>query len=62
MNTTENLIAGYTAYTSAQEIEATHAEEAPGATPSVLSFIATSGWACGAGIGTSIGVTAAKGC
>lgn len=62
MNTTDHLIAGYAAYTTAQEIEAGQADEAPNLTPSVLSFIAMSGWACGAGIGTSIGVTAAKGC
>jgi hypothetical protein len=62
MNSTDNLIAGYTAYTTAQELDALQADEAPGATPSILSTIAISTWACGATISAASAATAVKGC
>ena len=65
MNTSDNLMAGYATYTSADEIAATHGGGAPEISPVSLSIavsIAESSYACGAGVSMSIGLTFGKGC
>jgi hypothetical protein len=61
-NTADQLIAGYTAYTDAEEIGASSVAEAPATTPSILSFIGVSSIACGATIGSIITGTVKIGC
>ncbi|MFD7553849.1 MULTISPECIES: LxmA leader domain family RiPP [unclassified Streptomyces] len=65
MNATQ-LIAGYTAYTTAEEFGATAQGDAPATTPSILSFIDISSAACGAAVSAvsaaSVGATAHVGC
>ncbi|MBA0053562.1 hypothetical protein E0L36_22595 [Streptomyces sp. AJS327] len=62
---TDQLLAGYTAYTSAEDFGSV-SSEAPGITPSVLSAIAASTAACGALIsgvsGASVATTKNSGC
>ncbi|MFF5435214.1 LxmA leader domain family RiPP [Streptomyces griseofuscus] len=62
MNTADQLIAGYTAYTSAEEFGVTAEGDAPATTPSILVSIDTSSAACGATIGYSISQTIHGGC
>ena len=66
MNSTDALIAGYTAYTDAAEFGATAGGQAPATTPSILSFIAASTVACGAAVSAisaaSVGLTVNAGC
>ncbi|MGV2917602.1 LxmA leader domain family RiPP [Streptomyces alfalfae] len=59
MNTADELIAGYTAYTNAEEFGATASGEAPAITPSILSFIGGSSAPCGGAVSSSIGVSVA---
>ncbi|MEU7042834.1 LxmA leader domain family RiPP [Streptomyces varsoviensis] len=62
---TDQLIAGYTAYTTAEEFGASAEAEAPATTP-VLSFISVSTATCGAAVSAasaaSVGATAHVGC
>ncbi|MFD0375091.1 LxmA leader domain family RiPP [Streptomyces sp. NPDC127112] len=64
MNATQ-LIAGYTAYTTAEEFGATAQGDAPATTP-ILSVIDISSAACGAAVSAvsaaSVGATAHVGC
>ncbi|MGX4692304.1 LxmA leader domain family RiPP [Streptomyces sp. JNUCC 63] len=65
MNTTDNLMAGYAMYTSADEIAAVQDGGAPEISPVSLSIavsITESSYACSAGISMSVGVTVGKGC
>ncbi|GAA0188770.1 LxmA leader domain family RiPP [Streptomyces cellulosae] len=65
MNTTDALMAGYAAYTSADEIAAGQDGGAPEISPVSLSIavsIAESSYACSAGISMSVGVTVGNGC
>ncbi|WP_031041759.1 LxmA leader domain family RiPP [Streptomyces sp. NRRL F-5650] len=65
MNTSDNLMAGYATYTSADEIAATLDGGAPEISPVSLSIavsITESSYACGAGISLSVGWTVGKGC
>ncbi|MEW2047476.1 LxmA leader domain family RiPP [Streptomyces sp. NPDC005476] len=65
MNTTDNLMAGYATYTSADEIAAFQDGGAPEISPvsySVALSIVESSYACSAGISMSVGVTVGKGC
>ena len=55
MDTTAQLIAGYTAYTSAEEFGATATTEAPATTPAILSAIGVSSGACGGLASTIVG-------
>jgi hypothetical protein len=65
MNTADQLIAGYTAYTDAGELGATAVGQAPASTP-VLSIIAQSTLACGGAVSAastaSVGFTIHIGC
>ncbi|MET9535785.1 LxmA leader domain family RiPP [Streptomyces sp. NPDC006649] len=62
MNTADQLISGYTAYTSAEEFGALAEADAPATTPSILVSIDASSAACGASIGMSISKTIHGGC
>jgi hypothetical protein len=62
VNTADQLIAGYTAYTSAEEFGVTAEGDAPATTPSILVSIDMSSAACGATIGYSISKTVNGGC
>lgn len=61
----QSLISGYRSYAAAPEL-ADVAQAAPAATPAILSFIALSTVACGAGISVisagGTGLTIAVGC
>ncbi|KAF5995833.1 MULTISPECIES: LxmA leader domain family RiPP [Streptomyces] len=66
MNTADQLIAGYTAYTDAADFGASAAGEAPATTPSIIT---ASSPECGAfsisaasGILTSVSITHGAGC
>ncbi|MFF4356317.1 MULTISPECIES: LxmA leader domain family RiPP [Streptomyces] len=66
MNTADQLIAGYTAYTDAADFGATAGGQAPATTPSILSVVAESSAACGGAVSAvsaaSVGFTAHWGC
>ncbi|MCL7490024.1 LxmA leader domain family RiPP [Streptomyces sp. MCA2] len=66
MNTADQLISGYTAYTDAADFGASAGGQAPATTPSILSVVATSTGPCGAAAsmisGASISATAHIGC
>ena len=56
--TTQDLIAGYAAYTDAAELGHADAGDAPGVTPTTT----TSSSGCAASVGASIYFTVSKGC
>ncbi len=66
MDTAQSLISGYAAYTTSHELSTVPSDQAPAATPgiwlSITVSIEASSYACGAGVGFSIGVTVGKGC
>ncbi|MEU8980637.1 LxmA leader domain family RiPP [Streptomyces sp. NPDC048309] len=66
MNTADQLLAGYTAYTNAEEFGASASADAPATTPSILSFIGGSSGGCGAAVsaisGAGVSATAHWGC
>ncbi|CCK28881.1 hypothetical protein BN159_4502 [Streptomyces davaonensis JCM 4913] len=66
MNTAEQLIAGYTAYTNAEEFGAGATAENPAITPTLLSFIGGSSGGCGGAVsaisGASVAGTVNWGC
>ncbi|MEV7774464.1 LxmA leader domain family RiPP [Kitasatospora sp. NPDC086791] len=63
MNTADQLIAGYTAYTDAQEVGASASAEAPATTPTIIT---ASSPECGAFtvsvVSGAVGATANWGC
>ncbi|GLX05632.1 LxmA leader domain family RiPP [Microbispora sp. NBRC 16548] len=61
-NLADELISGYTAYTSAEEVGVSTAADAPATTPTILSFIGASSLACGATIGSIVTGTVKIGC
>ncbi|GAA0188768.1 LxmA leader domain family RiPP [Streptomyces cellulosae] len=65
MNTTDALMAGYAAYTSADEIAAGQDGGAPEISPVSLSIavsITESSYVCSAGVSLSVGYTVGNGC
>ncbi|GAA2462526.1 LxmA leader domain family RiPP [Streptomyces lavendulocolor] len=65
MNTTDQLISGYAAYATAEEVGAGQMAGAPEASPVALSatvVITEGSYALSAGISMSVGVTFGKGC
>jgi hypothetical protein len=62
VNTADQLIAGYTAYATAEEFGALAEADAPATTPSILVSIDVSSAACGATIGYSVSKTINGGC
>lgn len=66
MNTADQLLAGYTAYTNAEEFGAGASADAPAITPTILSFIGGSSGGCGAAVsaisGAGVSATAHWGC
>lgn len=68
MNSADQLLAGYTAYTNAEEFGASASADAPATAtaPSILSFIGGSSGGCGAAVsaisGAGVSATAHWGC
>ncbi|MGW7822745.1 LxmA leader domain family RiPP [Streptomyces puniciscabiei] len=63
MNTADQLIQGYTAYTSAEEFGATATANAPATTPSIVTAsspeCAAAAWSAVQGAGVSLGAVTA---